>query len=80
MFDRLKSGVARASAWVGATGTALVVGAQNAMAQTSGTGFGTAVTGTIDDTKADVILIGVAVLAVIVIIAAISWVSRALNK
>lgn len=53
-------------------------GASNALAQ--GTGFATAVTGTVDEAKADIILIGVAILAVIVLIAAIAWVSRAIKK
>lgn len=78
-FGRKMLGASMAAlAAVGAVGTGLAVTANNAMAQASG--FGAAVTGTIDDTKADVVLIGVAVLAVIVLIAAIAWVSRAINK
>ena len=42
--------------------------------------FATGITGTIDDTKADILLVGLAVLAVIVLIAAIGWVSRSVKK
>lgn len=42
--------------------------------------FAAGVTGAIDDSKADMILIGVAVLAVVVLVAAIGWASRAARK
>lgn len=50
-------------------------GMQMAMAQ--GTGFGAAVTGTIDDAKGDVTTIGIAVLGVAVLISCIVWIKRA---
>jgi len=53
-----------------------VFGAQMAMAQ-SGTGFGAAVTSTIDDAKGDVTTVGIAVLGVCVLIACIAWIRRA---
>jgi hypothetical protein len=49
-----------------------------ALAQDSG--FASAVTGTIDTTKTDVTTIGLAILAVVVLLCAIGWVSSAIRK
>lgn len=64
-------------AQVTAGGSALMV---SGLALADGTGLATGVTTTIDGAKVDITTIGLAVLAVLVLIVAISWIKRAMGK
>lgn len=78
-MNRFKGGLVSLGANVRRYGVAALVPA-SLFAPLAHAQFATGVTAAIDDSKADMILIGVAVLAVVVLVAAIGWASRATRK